>query len=124
MSGEELQRDLDLSEDEDSDLPDTPAFTGLFPVGLFKSLLHKVIITAGLPEEGSSEQVTAKGQGHGTFSEPVPKQLFIPAPKILGDVVQNQWANPATPTTPISSGKKIYNMAPIFNQLLQVLSVG
>lgn len=118
VSGEEPQRDLDLSEDEDSDLPDTPAFTGLFPVGLFKSLIHKVIITAGLQEEGSSEQVTAEGQGHGIFSEPVLKQLFIPAPKLFGDVFQNQWANPATLPTPSSSNKKIYNMAPIFNQLL------
>lgn len=36
---DEPQRDTDLSDDEGA-LPDVPAFTGLFPQGLFKSLLH------------------------------------------------------------------------------------
>lgn len=56
MSGEEPIRDPDLSEDEDADLLDTPAFMGLFPAGLFRSLLCKAIATAGLQDEGSYDQ--------------------------------------------------------------------
>lgn len=46
--GEEPQRDLDLSEDEESSKLDPPAFSGCFPPSLFKSLLRKARVMADL----------------------------------------------------------------------------
>lgn len=53
LLGDEGQREFDLSEDEGLIL-DSPAFTGLFPPALFKSLLHKARTTTHLGVQATS----------------------------------------------------------------------
>lgn len=80
--GDESQRELDLCEDEGL-VPDPPAFTGLFPPTLFKSLLHKARATAQLGA-GTTPPETSLGPldpDTGLFSVPVAKQKEIPTPK-------------------------------------------
>lgn len=91
---DEPLKDTDLSDDEGAP-PDVPALTGLFPQGLFKSLLHKAKVISGLVDPATTTSASTS-TGHGIFSEPVVEQLFIPAPKLFTDVVHKQWFNPAS----------------------------
>lgn len=97
---EKRLRDSDLSDDEEGVLLDNLAFTGLFPSGLLKPLLHKATAMADLQEDEPTAHTPTSGWGHGIFLEPVSRQSFIPAPKPFLDVVQYQWTNPASLLTP------------------------
>lgn len=118
---QEAQREPDLSDDEGV-LPDTPAFTGLFPDGLFKSLLYKAKVTTGLQEsEPAQESSTPRpGSSHGLFSEPVVEQVFIPVLMLFTNIIQKQWASLASLPTPSGVDQRNYNLAPAITQLLQV----
>lgn len=61
MAGDQVQREVDISDDEYQPTPDPPAFSGLFPPDLFKSLLCMVRATAQLGEKESSKQGDKEG---------------------------------------------------------------
>ncbi|XP_060549504.1 uncharacterized protein LOC132712369 [Pantherophis guttatus] len=78
---EEVSHELDLSEDEGLP-PDQPAFTGLFPQALFKSLLHKAVLTAQLGSPASAQPVPTTSQRalNSLFAEPSKPVDIIPPP--------------------------------------------
>lgn len=77
-----------LSKDEGLQ-PDKPAFTGLFPQALFKSLLHKAILTAQLssPLAPPDPATTEKGSLDPLFAEPSRPVDTIPTPPLFLDIV-------------------------------------
>lgn len=87
----EVQRDLDLSDDEDTPVPDPPAFTGLFPPNLFKSLLHKARGSGG-----GYRELDYSNNRACLFSKSLAEKEEIPAPQLFLDVVKKQWAKPST----------------------------
>lgn len=87
---EVYSQEPDLSDDEG--LPsEQPAFTGLFPLALFKSLLLKVVNTAQFGS-GSAETIppTSCGSLDPMFVEPIKPVDSIPAPSLFLDVVRKQ----------------------------------
>lgn len=80
-SANEASHDFDLLEDEDLP-PSQPTFMGLFPQALFKSLLHKAIITAQLDSQAPMPvaPTTSKGALNLLFAEPSRLVDIIPNP--------------------------------------------
>lgn len=118
--GDEGQREFDLSEDEGLIL-DPPAFTGLFPPALFKSLLHKARTTTHLGVQATSLETPLGPQGpsQGLFAQPTAKQE-IPTPKLFLDVVQKQWTHPGSYPTPSGNDQRFYNVGPDLAEVLQL----
>ncbi|XP_034296649.1 uncharacterized protein LOC117679126 [Pantherophis guttatus] len=116
--------DQDLSEDEDLG-PDQPAFVGLFKPQLFRSLLHKAKAITGLGSSQASSVNTGEGPSSSIplFEVPTIESEEIPGPKIFRDVLQRQWAAPASGPSPNVLDRRLYNLAPELSSLLQVPSV-
>lgn len=81
LSGEEGQREMELSEDEGL-TPDQPVFTGLFHPALFRSLLFKARNSTRLGADHSAPD-TAVGSAdpthpldHGGGGYPLPKNVY------------------------------------------------
>lgn len=85
----------ELSEDE-TPIPDKPAFTGLFRPSLFKAILHKVKASTqeGTPSQGTAVPSGTQDPKEGLFKENAPAQDLVPMPELFVNVVQRQWAQP------------------------------
>lgn len=83
--GEECPEDIEFSEEE-SLMPDTPSFAGLFHPSLFKSLLHKARLTTnfGVTGEVSSASQTATGPHDALFKVAKQEQDYTLSPVIFG----------------------------------------
>lgn len=116
--------EFDLSEDEGLP-PDQPAFTGLFPQALFKSLLFKAVNTAGLRPPFPAQMPTPAAHGalDPLFAEPPKAVDSIPTPPLFLDVIRKQWISPGAAPTPSTMDKKNFNVASELASLLQVPSV-
>lgn len=124
LSGEDLQRDLDLLDNEDL-MPDQPTFVGLFCPQLFKSLLHKAKTTT---QHGTVQTapVTATGLDNPVdllFAEPTIELEEIPAPRLFLDIVHRQWTSPGSGRSPSGLDRCLYNMGTDLGKLLQVPTV-
>lgn len=110
----------ELSEDEGLP-PDQPAFTGLFPQSLFKSLLLKAINTAQL---GSTSEPAPPQSGPGSFNslftEPAKAVTYIPTPPLFLEVLKKQWASPGSAPVLTSTDKRNFNVSSDLDSLLQV----
>ncbi|XP_015679209.1 uncharacterized protein LOC107294491 [Protobothrops mucrosquamatus] len=124
FTGDDEQRELGLSEDEDLP-PDPPTFTGLFNPALFKSLLHKARSTAQLGPEGipEAEPSTSQGPTSKICSEPTFTQQYIPCPPLFLNEVQRQWGTPAHFPPPGGTDKQLFNVAPALSEVLEVPTV-
>lgn len=127
-SEEEEQKDLGFSEDEDSQVPEVPAITGLFPPAMFSSLLRKAKATAELdgtpyPNQAAATPSTSGGTRKGPFHRPQVQKEEIPTPDLFLEVLKSQWAKPGTFPTPGSNDRRFYNLNASFAQTLQVPSV-
>lgn len=116
--------DFDLSEDEGL-LPEQPAFTGLFPQALFKSLLFKAVNTAGFSSSSTVQSSTPATPGalDPLFVEPPKAVESIPTPPLFLDVIKKQWVAPGAAPTPSATDKKNFNVATELASLLQVPSI-
>lgn len=102
--------DSGLSDDEDL-LPEQPAFMGLFPQFLFKSLLFKAINMAQLsspvikpvpaPPPGSLDPM---------FAEPVKLVTATPTPPLFLNIIKWQWTSPGSAPLPTSNDHKNFNI--------------
>ncbi|XP_039201699.1 lamina-associated polypeptide 2-like [Crotalus tigris] len=119
FTGDEEQRELGLSEDEDLP-PDPPAFTGLFNPDLFKSLLQKATSTAQLGPEGVPEAEPSTSQGPTGCSEATFTQQDIPCPSFFLSEVQKQWGTPGNFSVPGKTIKNLFNVAPALSDVLAV----
>lgn len=110
----------DLSDDEGLP-PEQPAFSGLFPQALFKSLLYKAVNTVQL---GSTvpESISPPVQGklNPLFEEPAKSITSIPTPPLFLDVLKRQWASPGSAPLPSSMDQKNFNIAADLASLLHV----
>lgn len=115
----------DLSEDEGLP-PNQPAFTGLFPQALFKSLLFKAINTAHLGSTLSTPPLPPSSQEalDPLFVEPPRAVDSIPTPQLFLDVIKKQWTLPGSASAPTATEHKNFNMAPDVASLLQTPTVG
>lgn len=111
-------REPELSEDEGLP-PEQPAFTGFFPLALFKSLLFKAVNTA---QHGSNPAESQAGLNP-VFAEPTRPVDSTPVPPLFLDVVRKQWSSPGSALVPSSTDHKYFNVAPDLATLLQVPSV-
>ncbi|XP_034278399.1 uncharacterized protein LOC117668538 [Pantherophis guttatus] len=120
----EEPHDLELSEDDDLP-PEQPAFTGLFPQALFKSLLHKAIATAQLssPSPLPVSDSAPKGTLNPLFAEPARTVDTISTPPLFLDVIKKQWSSPGSAPTPTAADRRNFSIAPDLDSLLQVPSV-
>lgn len=113
----------ELSEDEGLP-PDQPAFTGLFPQALFKSLMFKAINTAQLGTAPPQEPIpTGKGTLDPLFAEPTKAITCIPTPPLFLKVLRKQWASPGSPPVLSSMDRKNFNVASDLDSILQVPQV-
>lgn len=113
-------RDADLSEDQGMALKQ-PAFSGLFQLSLFKSLLFKAKTSAKLEAKASSTTIHAQPTSAETlFSEQITEAETVPAPNLFVDVVQRQWASPTSGSMPSSADKRFYNVTNELDQFLQL----
>ncbi|XP_060543266.1 uncharacterized protein LOC132710656 [Pantherophis guttatus] len=116
--------DSDLSEDENLP-PDQPAFTGLFPQALFKSLLFKAVNTARLssPNADPVPPQSSSGALDLMFAEPARPITSVPTPPLFLDVVKRQWESPASAPLPSSNDKRNFQVSSDLETLLQIPSV-
>lgn len=118
--------DSGLSEDDNLH-PDQPAFTGLFPQSLFKSLLFKAVNTARLssphadPAPASSSSVSVSLDL--MFAEPSRPVASIPTPPLFLDVVKRQWSSPGSAPLPSSNDRRNFQVAKDLDSLLRLPSV-
>ncbi|XP_039201698.1 uncharacterized protein LOC120308997 [Crotalus tigris] len=124
FTGDDEQRELGLSEDEDLP-PDPPAFTGLFNPALFKSLLHKARSTAQLGPEGVPEAEPSTSQGPTSMicSDPTFTQQDIPCPPLFISEVQRQWGAPGKVPLLEKNVINLFNVAPALSDVLAVPTV-
>lgn len=82
--GEEVEhKEQDLSNDEGL-LPELSAFTGLFPLAIFKSLLFKASNTACLGSSlAGDEPQTSRERSNALFSEPNRAVDVVPVPPLF-----------------------------------------
>lgn len=123
LAGEDI-RDQDLSDDEDLS-PDLPSFMGLFKPQIFRSLLHKAKTTTslGLAQKSSKPNPGVVAPSVPLFEEPIFEAEEIPGPKLFKDVLQRQWAFPASGPNPNTLDRQLYNFASDQADLLQLPSV-
>lgn len=105
-------RDMEFSDNEGM-LPDRPAFTGLFRLSLFKSLLHKAKRTTNLATSvGQPDQEVASHPHDELFTVPKTEQNFIPCPQLFTEVIKWPWNLPGSLVVPNGLDKKLYCSAP------------
>lgn len=97
--------DVDFSDsgllDDENLPPDQPAFTGLFPQSLFKSLLFKAVNSARLSSPiADPVPVSSSGSLDLMFAEPSRPVTSIPTPPLFLDVVKRQWSSLGTAPLP------------------------
>lgn len=96
-------REPDLSDDEGLP-PEQPAFTGLFPPALFKSLLFKAVNTAQLGSNPvQSGSTPSQASLDPVFAEPTQSVDSVPVPPLFLDVVRRQWSSPGSVPVPSST---------------------
>lgn len=111
-----------LSEDEGLP-PAQPAFTGLFPQALFKSLLFKAVNTAQLGAAPPPESTPVTGSLNPLFAKPPKPVTAIPTPPLFLDVIQKQWVTSTSAPVPSSTDRKNFTVSSDLTSLLQVPSV-
>lgn len=123
LLGEVEPREPDLSEDEGLS-PEEPAFTGLFPQALFKTLLFKAVNAAQL---GSCSTELVPPPSHWSrnplFVEPTKPLDSIPAPPLFLGVVRKQWSLSGSAPVLFSANRKYFSVAPDLATFLQVPTV-
>lgn len=97
------RRDPDLSDDEGL-FPEQPAFTGLFPPTIFKSLLFKAVNAAQLGPSSVRDASFASSHDRNNplFLELTKLMEAIPTPHLFLDVLQCQWTSPHSALAPSS----------------------
>lgn len=126
--GEEGSVDLEmadtpLSEDEEA-APEQASSSGLFDPSLFRSLLLKAVATVNLTLVQEEKPSTSTSQeSNPLFAEKVVEDTQVPCPQVFRASVEKQWNALATPPSPNSSEKKLFNVSPSFASLLEVPSV-
>lgn len=101
----------ELSEDEGLP-PDQPAFTGLFPQALFKSLLFKAINTVQLSTSSQPDPPPVAGSLNPLFAEPPRPVTAIPMPPFFLDVIRKQWSSPTSAPVPSTVDCKNFTVSP------------
>lgn len=113
---------LGLSEDEETDT-EHPTTSGLFPPGLFKSVLYKAHAATGLGPSPAQDSAQAQSQGDPLFSVVTREMDFVPTPPLFLETVRSQWSSPASGPAPSSLYCKFFHVASELAGLLAVPSI-
>lgn len=112
----------EVSEDEGLP-PDQPAFTGLFPQALFKSLLFKAVNTAQLGTSAQPDPPAVPGSLNPLFAEPPKPVTAISTPPLFLDVIRKQWSSPVSAPVPSAMDHKNFTVSQDLTSLLQVPTI-
>lgn len=123
-AGDAEQQDPEFSEDEEV-VPDRPAFSTLFRLEVFKTLLRKAKIATNMGRiVNPVYQGSGSSQPHGElFAVPAPDQDFIPCPELFKDVIKKQWEAPGVLSAPSGHDKRLYCADPVLEGLLNLPTV-
>lgn len=121
---EDYLEDFELS-DDDENIPDKPAFPGLFRPALFKSLLHKAKVATNMGKvlDPASLSQDTSNPNEALFKLPQPEFDFVPCPDLFSQVIQQPWERPRSISGPTGHDKRMYWAAPELDTLLQLPSV-
>lgn len=105
MSEESEIKDTEFSENEGTTV-EKPVFSGLFQPAHFKTLLSKAKALANFGAQAAAPgPMASTALTDSFFTEQAIKAETVPAPKVLLDVVQRQWASPTSGPIPSSADK-------------------
>ncbi|KAG8126788.1 hypothetical protein E2320_022178 [Naja naja] len=104
VSGREEQKETALS-DEEENVAEAPAFTGLFRQHLFKMLLGKAKAAADL---GTTTATDSSDPKYRLFARTKMECEIVPSPELFKEVMEGQLDQPVTFPTP-GGNEKIYN---------------